>query len=203
MAKVQHFPGSSDGKECTCKCGRLRFDPWVRKIVGKGNVNLLQYSCLENTMDRRATGWLWSMGSQRWDTTEQLTFTYMLELHSWLVWSPCCPRDSQESSPAPSFESINSWALSLPYGPTLAFIHDYWKNYSFDYMDLLGKIISLFLNMLSMIVIAFLPRSKHLFISWLQSLSLVILEPKKENLSLLQLFPLLFSMTWWDWMPWS
>ena len=79
MAKVQHFPGSSDGKECTCKCGRLRFDPWVRKIVGKGNVNLLQYSCLENSMDRRATGWLWSMGSQRWDTTEQLTFTYLLE----------------------------------------------------------------------------------------------------------------------------
>jgi len=42
-----------------------------------------------------------------------------------------------------------------------------------------GKIISLLFNMLSRIVIAFLPRSKHLLISWLQSPSPVILEPKK------------------------
>ena len=39
---------------------------------------------------------------------------------------------SQESSPAPQFESINSLALSLLYGPTLTSIHDYWKNHSFD-----------------------------------------------------------------------
>jgi len=44
--------------------------------------------------------------------------------------------DSQESSPAPQFESINSSALSLLYGPTLTSVHDYWKNYSFDYTDL-------------------------------------------------------------------
>ena len=43
------------------------------------------------------------------------------------VWSPCSPRDSQESSPAPQLESINSLALSLLYGPTLTSIHDYWK----------------------------------------------------------------------------
>ena len=42
-----------------------------------------------------------------------------------------------------------------------------------------GKVMSLLLNMLSRFVIAFLPRSKHLLISWLQSLSTVILEPKK------------------------
>ena len=42
-----------------------------------------------------------------------------------------------------------------------------------------GKVISLLFNMLSRFVIAFLPRSKHLLISWLQSLSAVILEPKK------------------------
>ena len=35
------------------------------------------------------------------------------------VWSPCSPRDSQESSPAPQFKSINSSALSLLYGPAL------------------------------------------------------------------------------------
>ena len=57
-------------------------------------------------------------------------------LWDWLVGSPCCPRNSQESSPAPQFESINSLALSFLYVPTLTSIHDYWKNHSFDYMDL-------------------------------------------------------------------
>ena len=42
-----------------------------------------------------------------------------------------------------------------------------------------GKVMPLLCNMLSRLVIAFLPRSKHLLISWLQSLSTVILEPKK------------------------
>ena len=42
-----------------------------------------------------------------------------------------------------------------------------------------GKVMSVLFNMLSMFVIAFLSRSKHLLISWLQSLSTVILEPKK------------------------
>ena len=53
-------------------------------------------------------------------------------LQDWLVGSPCCPRDSQDSSPTPQFRSINSSVLSFPYGPTLTSIHDYWKNQSFD-----------------------------------------------------------------------
>ena len=40
-----------------------------------------------------------------------------------LVGSPCSPRDSQESSPTPQFKSINSSALSLPYGPTFTLVH--------------------------------------------------------------------------------
>ena len=48
----------------------------------------------------------------------------------WLVWSPCCPRES--SSPASQFKSINSSGLSFLYDPTLTSIHDYWKNHSFD-----------------------------------------------------------------------
>ena len=47
-------------------------------------------------------------------------------------WFPCSPRDSQESSPAPQFENINSLALSLLCGPTLTSIRVYWKNQSFD-----------------------------------------------------------------------
>ena len=50
-------------------------------------------------------------------------------LWDWLVWSPCCPRDSRESSPAPHFESINSSVLSHLYGPTFTSMHDYWKSY--------------------------------------------------------------------------
>ena len=42
-----------------------------------------------------------------------------------LVWSPCSPRDSQESSPTTQFKSINSLALSFLYGPTLISIHNY------------------------------------------------------------------------------
>ena len=44
-----------------------------------------------------------------------------------------------------------------------------------------GKVLSLLFNMLSRFVIAFLPRSKHLLISWLKSLSTVILESKKRS----------------------
>ena len=46
-------------------------------------------------------------------------------------------------------------------------------------MDLCHKIISLLFNILSRLIIALLPRSKHLLISWLQSLSAMILECKK------------------------
>ena len=52
------------------------------------------------------------------------------------VWSPCSPRDSQESSPTSQFKSISSSMLSFLYGTTLTSIHDYWKNHSFDYMSL-------------------------------------------------------------------
>ena len=48
-------------------------------------------------------------------------------LYCWLVWSPCYSRESQESSPASQFESINSLVLSRLYGPTLTSIHDYWN----------------------------------------------------------------------------
>ena len=46
-------------------------------------------------------------------------------------------------------------------------------------MTFVGKVMSLLFNMLSRLVIAFLPRSKHLLISWLQLPSAVILEPPK------------------------
>ena len=62
----------------------------------------------------------------------------------------------------------------------LTSIHDYQKNLSFDDMDLFLKVTSLLFNMLSRLVITFLPRSKCLLISCLQSPSAVILEPKNH-----------------------
>ena len=87
--------------------------------------------------------------------------------------------ESQEASQTPQFKSINSSALSFLYSPTLTFIHDHWKNYSLDQMDLCCNVMSLLLNILSRLVITFLPRSKRLLISLLQSPSAVILEPQK------------------------
>ena len=80
-----------------------------------------------------------------------------------------------KSSPTTQFKSINSSALSFLYSPTVTSIHDYWKNHCFDETDFVGKVISLLFNMLPRLVITFLPRSKCLLISWLQSPSAVIL----------------------------
>ena len=92
-------------------------------------------------------------------------------------WIDLFAKDSQESSPTPQFKSSNSSALSFLYCPTLTSIHDYWKNHNLTIQTFVGKVMFLLFNMLSKLVIAFLPRSKHLLISWLQSPSAVILEP--------------------------
>ena len=75
------------------------------------------------------------------------------------------------------------------------------KTIALTRQTLVGKVMSLLLNILSRLVITFLPRSKCLLISWLQSPSAVILESKKYSLTLFPLFPHLFPMKWWDQMP--
>ena len=65
---------------------------------------------------------------------------------------------------------------------TVHFSHPYMttgKTIVLTRQTLVGKVMSLLFNMLSRLVITFPPRSKHLLISWLQSPSAVILEPKK------------------------
>ena len=57
-------------------------------------------------------------------------------LSNWLVGSPYCPRDSQESSSATQCKSINFPVLSLLHSPTPTSIRDYCKSHSFDYTDL-------------------------------------------------------------------
>ena len=91
--------------------------------------------------------------------------------------------------------------LSFLYGPILTSTHDYWKNHiALTRWTFVGKVVSLLFiylffnifllfNMLSRLVIAFLPRSKCLLISWLQSPSSVILEPKKLKLKSVTISP--------------
>ena len=99
-------------------------------------------------------------------------------LYDWLVWK---------------VQHHSSSALSFLYSPTLTSIQDYWKNHSLTIWTFVSKVMSLLFNMLSRFFIAFLPRSKHLLISWLQSPCAVILEPKKVSLSLFPLFPVYLS----------
>ena len=65
------------------------------------------------------------------------------------------------------------------------------------------KVMSLLFNTLSRFVIAFLPKSKNLLITCLQSPSTVILEPKKIKPVTISIFTHLFAMKWSDQMPWS
>ena len=79
--------------------------------------------------------WLFMSGGQSTRVSPSASVLPM-SINGWFPWSPCCPRDSQESSLAPQCESISSSALSLLYGPTLTSILDYWIKHSFDYTDL-------------------------------------------------------------------
>ena len=66
------------------------------------------------------------------------SFQWKFRVHlpsDWLVLSPCCPRDFQESSPAPQLEGIDSLVLCLLYSPALTTI-DNWEDHSLDYTDL-------------------------------------------------------------------
>ena len=78
--------------------------------------------------------------------------------------------------------------LSHPYMTT-------WKTIALTRWTFVGKVISVLFNMLSRLVITFLPRSKHLLISWLQSPSALILEPQKIVCHCFHCFPI--------YLPWS
>ena len=75
------------------------------------------------------------------------------------------------------------------------------KNIALTRQTFVGKVVSLFFNMLSRLVITFFLRSKYVLISWLQSASAVILEPSPQKSQ--PLFPYVFVMKWRDLMPWS
>ena len=69
LAMLTGLPGGSDGKESACNAGNPGSILGLRRPPGEGNGNQLQYSYLENPMDKRAWEVLQSTGSQR-DRTE-------------------------------------------------------------------------------------------------------------------------------------
>ena len=69
------FPGGSDGKECACNAGDPGLIPGSGRSPGVGNGNLLQYYCLENSMDRGPLVGYSSLGCKELDMTED-THTY-------------------------------------------------------------------------------------------------------------------------------
>ena len=86
-------------------------------------------------------------------------------------------------------KSIRSSPLNFLYGPTLISIRGYWKNHSFDYVDLCRQSDVSTFEYTVQVCYSFLPRSKHPLTSWLQSLSTVILEPKKIKSVIVSTFP--------------
>ena len=123
--------------------------------TGKGNGNPLQYSCLETPMNsvKRQQ----SVGPQRVGhnlATEQQQSEYrtqFLKKH-FLFFLQKYNGNIQITR---SYCFLNSFTEVLLYSPSLTFMHDYWKNHSFDQVDLC-----------LLFIIASLPRSKYLLISW-------------------------------------
>ena len=78
-------------------------------------------------------------------------------------------------------EKHQFFMLSILYGPTLTSIYTTGKTIALTMWTFVGKVMSLLFSMLPRFVIAFLPRSNRLLISWLQSPSVVILEPNLQH----------------------
>jgi len=75
------YHGGSDGKESACNVGDLGSISGSGRFPGEGNSDLLQYSCLENSVDRRAWGGYNPCGLKESDATEAtnaFTFHYFL-----------------------------------------------------------------------------------------------------------------------------
>ena len=105
-------------------------------------------------------------------------------LWDWLVCSPYSPRDSPEFSPAPHSSKASVLQHSAFFMVQLS--HLYLTTEKIIHLTIwtfVSKVMSLLLNMLSRFVIAFLPRSKRLLISWLQSASALILKRPQNKVS--------------------
>ena len=102
--------------------------------------------------------------------------------------------------------SSKAWILQCSAFFTVQLLHPYMttrKTIPLTKWTFVSKVISLLFNILSRLVITFLPRSKRLLISWLQSPSVVIWDPKKIKSDTVSTVSPSISHEVWDKMPWS
>ena len=99
-------------------------------------------SCPQSFPASRSSPWSWlfASGGQSIGTSAS-ALVLPLIIQGWFPLRltgliSCCLRDSQKSSTSPQFDSINSSALCLLYGPALTTTRDYWIDHSLDYTDL-------------------------------------------------------------------
>ena len=118
-------------------------------------------------------------------------------LYDWLVWSPCCPRLQHHNLKASVLRCSAFFTVQL--------LHPHMttgKVIALTLWTFVGKVISLLLNTLSRFVVA-IKRSKCLLILWLQSPSVLILEPKKMKSDTVSTFSLSICHKVIGPMPWS
>ena len=154
--RLSRVPCGSAGKKSVCNVGHLGLIPGLGRSPGEGKGYSLQYSGLENSTDCIV---LMVTKSQTQLSEFHFHFLFLLQHHSSKV---SILRHS-------AFFIVQ---LSHPYMTTGKII-------ALTRQTFVGKVISLLFNMLSRLVIAFLPKSKRLLISWLQSPSAVIFVPLK------------------------
>ena len=144
----------------------LPIPPRVRDSSSE-STHCMRWPCWSFSTGVSALASLLPKNSQGWSPLE------------WTGWTSLQSRDSQESSPTPQFKSINYSALNFRHSPNLNPYMTPGKTIALTRRTFVDKLMSLFFNTLSRLVINFLPRSKLLLVSWLQSPSAVIWSPKR------------------------
>ena len=112
---------------------------WCHPIISSSAIPISSFLQSFPALGSFPMSWLFTSGGHSIESSASVSVLPMssqgrfpLGLTGLISWKS---RDFQESSPAPQFKSINCLVLSLFYGSTLTSVHDYWENYSFDYMD--------------------------------------------------------------------
>ena len=163
--KDSRFPCPSlTSGTCSDSCPSSR---WCHPTISLSVIPF--FSCLQSFP---ASGFFSKKSAIRWPKCWCFSFNIspsnessgLISFKNWLVWFPCSPRDSRESSPTPQFKSIRSSGLSFVYGPTLTSIHDNWKNHRKNHRwTFVGKVMSLLFNMLPRFVTALLFQGGRIF----------------------------------------
>ena len=131
--------------------------PAFQSFQASGSFPVSQFSSVGQSIGASASASVLTMNIQ---DSFPLGLTGLVSLQS---------KGVSKSSPAPQLESINRLVLSILYGP-LSYLHmTTGKTIALTIWTFIGKTMSLLFNMPSMFVLASIPRSKHLLISWLQS----------------------------------